>query len=717
MALLLAGGAVVDPGVLGGAASAAGIAAAEVPVTLDGTALGRVALSRGSRDSLVDVETLAAAAGWEVARLQGGIRLRGEDRTVVLRIGSRLLHQTDRGDAYLSESPVERNGRLYAAVRDAARLFGASVERDGATLALRRPPSLSGAAEIVEIAAPETPRPRRAARPLGRASATATATHANAGRIVLSLDRTRSASVVSFSGQTRGDYLRTSVDATGIDGLGLPSGTVTVGTKDRNASFGALGDPLGGLVLRGASQSGVELYRGDAHHTYFAGRRIADGRSEIGIANGLPDGGGADVVAALFRDGAYDGTIARRLRVTHKAWGDFSRELDVSDRGIGIGFAARTRGRTFLETNLAYATPNLRLGPDDAPISLDAGRVLSDATTAVGGFVAGAGQPLQPFIGVSTRGRNVVASLSATARSLTAALSYETDGTSAQIYAVPGLQRATGATLGFRLPHASVEGSFTSAGGTRDASLELRTTRPGIGVIAGAGLAGGGSLGPIAGLSIPLGNALAIDATTRPAGDGAGRLHLALAYSVAPRRPRGVPTVRALVRVDAAPAAQPLRLFVDGTPVARFAGAATSIDVTRGPHTFAVEAIGGEAASPDVTTTVEAAGDTVALALWPMRAVSGRVVLERGVVVPAGFTPAAISVVIQPGNLSADVAADGTFVFPKQPVAPDATIAVDAGTLPRTLRAAVAVPLASRDEVVLLLRAGMLLETKAFRSP
>lgn len=712
-ALLIAATAALG---LPGPAPAAQPAASDVAVTLDGTSIGRIAVDRGTLEPLLALEPLAAAAGWTAERLQGGVRLRGDDGSALLRIGSRVVQREDRSDLILAEAPVDRRGRTYVRLRDAARLFGLTAVRAGGTIALARPVQLGDAPRFAEIAAPPSPRPRPTPRSYASASAMATASDASAGRILLSLDRSAGTSALTFSGETHGGNVSSSIGASGIDGFGTPTGTVVIGTKDRNAQLGAFADPLGGVVLRGSIENGVDLFRGDSRHDYFAGRRLADGRTEVGMVTGAGTGAGADVIATLLRDGVYDQTIFRRIRIDHEAWGDFSRELVFGDRGIGGGFAARTRGRTFVESTVAYATPGLRLSPDDAPVSIDVGRELSSATTVTGGFTSGPQRPLAPFAGFTTRSRDLVATLSGTAHDVTAGLAYQSGNAFAQIYTVPGPEHSTGATASLRLARATVDANLTSSLGARDASVELRTVHPGIGLIAGFGAPTGGGWGPIAGLSVPLGNALRIEATTRPGGAGGSRLHLALAVGIAARRPKGVPTLRAVVRVDSPLAAQPLRLFVDGVPVSRFDGTTTTVDVPHGAHTFAVESVSGDAGSPDVATNVEAAGDTVTLALWPERAITGRVVVDRDAAVPPDFTLAGIAIAIDPGGLTTETSADGTFVFPKQPVAPNATIAVDAGTLPRSLRADAPVPLAA-GSITLALHPGMLIETKTFRSP
>lgn len=685
---------------------------AELASTVDGASIGALVVDRGRAQPLVPLASLARALGWHVQALSNGARVQGDDRNVFIRIGSRSIREDNQLRPIFAEPPLERGGTLYLAASDAARLFGLSVLRSPGVLAFRRPAQLGGASEIIEITAPPAPRPRPTPRPARQTVNAEAALHASAGRILISMDRSGASSMFQVAAATSGSYLQTQLAATGVNQLGLPTGTVTVGSKERNLEIGGFSDPLNGLILHGGAAQGLDYYRADLRRDVFAGRRLGDGTSLVGIVSGAPGNGGSDVVAMLFRDGAYDQTIVRRLRIERKPWGDFTRELLFGDRGVGAGFRARTRGRTFVESTASFATPGLPLGPNDAPISVDVGRALSDQTTVVGGFATGPQQPLGPFAAISTRSRALQAALSATSRTVTASLSYQTPDASLQVYAIPGLQHASGAQARFNLQRATIDLNLTNSAGSRDASLELRTAHAGINLIAGAALPGAGRAGPIVGVSVPLGSVFALEATRRPAGSGSA-LRVSLAVGIAARRPRQAATLAALVRVAADQSGAPMQLFVDSAPVLSFRTPTVKVNVTPGRHTFAVERVDGTAGSIDVAVDIEAAGDTIALSVWPERSIAGHVELDAAAVAPADFSLARIIVVIQPGNITTETAADGSFVFPMQPFAPDATVGVDAGSLPRTLRAADPFQPPAGD-VRLVLRPGLLIESTHF---
>ncbi len=68
---------------------------------------------------------------------------------------------------------------------------------------------------------------------------------------------------------------------------------------------------------------------------------------------------------------------------------------------------------------------------------------------------------------------------------------------------------------------------------------------------------------------------------------------------------------------------------------------------------------------------------------------------------------------IDPDGSTVETSADGTFIFPKLPLAPGATIAVAAGSLPRELRAPDRQPLPDGD-VTLVLGPGPRIERRTF---
>jgi hypothetical protein len=701
-------------GAVAGAAALAGPGETRLAVTLDGAFVARSGLDRGERPPLVALDSLAVAAGWHVLPLSSGACVQGNDRTVYVTTGSRTVREESSPHYVFAEPPLERTGRLYLAASDAARLFGLTLVRARGVLAFRHPVQLDAPAQIVEIPTLPAPVPRAVAVVAREAAAGSAVADALAGRVLFSMDRNGTSDIFRVTAETHGPYVQSRLDSTGFNQLGAPTGTVTLGTKDRNVQFGGLADPLNGLVLHAAGGNGIDVYDAGRRRDVLATKRLGDGRTMVGLVSGAPGNTGSDVVAVLFRNGAYDQTILRRLRVVRKPWGDFSRELLVGERGIGAAIRARTHGRTFVESTISFATAGLRLGPNDAPISVDAGRELSPATTLAGGFASGPHQPLAPFFALSSRGRSLTAGFTATNRTISGSLAYRRPNVVLQLYAIPGPQHETGAQARLDLRGLTVEAVLTSATGTREASLEARTAHSGINLVAGAAIPTGGRVGPVAGISVPLGQGLAVEAATRPTASGRQALRLSLAVGIPARHPRRTPTLPALVRVASASPLPPLQLFVDGMPALRFDGPVARVNVTPGVHSFSAESVDGSAGTRESSLNVAAAGDSVELVLLPERTISGYVRADPAASVAADFSLGGLIVVVQPENITTETAADGSFVFAKQPFAPTSTIGIDSGALPRTLRAPDPAPLPLGD-AVLTLGPGLPIERGVFR--
>ena len=679
-------------------------------VRVDGETLGAIAVQRTGDTPLVPLDAVANALGWRVVALADGVRLSGDDRIVVLTAGSRIVRENGEARLLFAEAVVNRGGRLYLSVTDVTRLFGVRSERTNGTIAFVRPAQIGTPARIVEIARPPAPQPSAAPRTAVRRSDDAAPAAATAGRIVLSLDRVGSTRLLNISSETKSGTLQTSLTSSGVNDFGTPNATIVAGSAQRNVALGMLTDPLGGTIFRGTVYEGVALARGD--RTLFAGRRLADGTDLTGMTFGDALHGGSTTVATVWRNGAYDQTIVRRLRRARHPWGDFSTEVLAGDKGLGIGFAARTRGRTFFQADAAYATRGLPLGPNDAPVNVDVGRELSTATTAVAGLATGPRQPLAPFFGISTRAHGLLASASVSDRTVTASVAYQSANASLQAYSVPGPQRAGGVQGVLAFPGAVLDLTATSAAGNRDAALTLRTVRRGLNVIGGVGFPSAGHVAPIVGLSVPIAPLLMLEGTVRPAGATAHAVRLGLAMGIPARRKPSIPMVDAVIRIDGDAPAR-LRLFVDGVPSQLAAAPVAHVAVTRGPHVFAVETDDGTRGSPDVAVRIDAPGDGATLPLWPFRTVRGRVIASDRAVWPPDASFAGIMISIAPDGATVETAADGTFIFPKLPLAPGATIDVAAGSLPRELHAPDRQPLPDGD-VTLVLGPGLRIERRTF---
>jgi hypothetical protein len=193
-------------------------------------------------------------------------------------------------------------------------------------------------------------------------------------------------------------------------------------------------------------------------------------------------------------------------------------------------------------------------------------------------------------------------------------------------------------------------------------------------------------------------------------GERSTRLALAMRVPRAVHRAR---TVAAIVRIAGNPANLPLRVTVDGVPLRATAGSTVRADVIPGTHEFSAASVDGTLGARAVTATL-AAGGEVALQLWPERTVSGRVRLADSQSVDAGTSLAGIVVTVSPGDASALTDADGTFFFGKQPLPPDAVVAVDPDTLPQSLRAPDPQPL--RGTAIEIVLPGRAVDERTFPS-
>jgi hypothetical protein len=687
------------------AASAPGLS-----LWLDNVRIAAVGIARVDAAPLVPLDALADALGWRVVALTDGARLVGEDRTVVVTAGSRKIRENGETRVLFAEPIVMRNGKLYLGAPDATRLFGVRVESRKGALAFIRPTLVNSHVAIAEVARPATPRPT--ATPRARVVAEGTATNGGTdGRVVVALDRIGATRMLSFTSETHGGALQTNVQSTGVNDFGRPNATVVIGGPGHSLAVGLIPDPLSGVVFRGSVFDGVALGQGNA--TYFAGREVASGHDIVGETVADRASGTALTLATVSNNGTVDQEILRRLKRVRNAWGDVTTEEIVGTRGVGFGISARTRGTTFLEADAGYGTHGLPLGPNDAQSNLDVGRYLSANTTAVVGLSTGIGQPVAPFLGLATRGNGLQASASLANRTVNASLGYQSQSVFAQFYTAPGPQHATGFQGTYTAPDVLVDLTTTSSVGASDEALTLRTVRRGPNLIAGVGLPTGGHLAPILGVALPLTSLLSVEGSIRPAGASAHALRLALAMGIPKRRPPSVPTVVALVRAEGASPMR-LRAIVDGVPQAAIAAGDQRVAVVRGLHTFAIASEDGTLGSPDITVDVEAAGDGATLQLWPMRTIRGRVVVDPAAGYAADASLAGFLVRLEPGDLTAETAVDGTFFFAPQPIAPNATVHVDQGSLPRELRAPDAVSATTMGDLTLVLGPGLKVERQTF---
>ncbi|MGH7716677.1 MAG: hypothetical protein ACREML_11855 [Vulcanimicrobiaceae bacterium] len=682
-------------------------------VWLDETPLGSIAVpGTAGKETLVALSPLARALDWELSRSGANIVMHGHDRVVTLTIGTRTIFENGDLHAMFAEPPIDRNGQIYLSAHDEAKLFGLNLS-GGGKLVFHRPRDLSSDTQIVEVAASPTPHPTSTPRIVRSNDNGGNGSEANAGRVLLSLDRIGSANVLNIQSETQGSFLTTRLDSSGVNQVGPPNATIIVGDAQRNASIGYISDPLSGLIFNGGVYEGVDLHSGPSGHDLFMGRRLDNGYSSFGVQLSDPRNGESDTLDVLMHGTSYAEMILRRFAVWHAPWGDYSREFIIGDRGFGMGFGARTRGRTFLETAVTYASPGLPVGPNDAPVRIDVGHQLSDATTVMAGFEETPQTAFGPFVGISTHSQNLVAGISATNHEISGSLAYRTTNADLQGYTVPGVSHASGFEGTYYFPGITVDAQSYSELGDAESYVEARTTRAGLNLVTGVGFPSGGRPGPIVGLSIPVTHMLSVEGTLRPSASGPYRLHLGIAASIGRRRTSSEPMVPANVRLEGS-APRNVRVFVDGTPAGTRSSSAFTIKVTRGTHRFSAESVDGSEGSPETAVNVEAPGDTVSLSLYPEHAVRGHVALAPTAVVPSDFSLAGITVLIEPGNIAVQTNPDGTFFFPRQPIPQNATVELDPASLPRELRPGPARSLG--DDIELAILPGLTVERRTFPS-
>jgi hypothetical protein len=676
---------------------AAAVTTPDARVTLDAAALGRIAHVRSGRPSLIALVPFARADGWHADRRQHSVLLTGEDRTILLTVGSRAVREDGELRGNLSEPLVLRGSELELAVPDVERIFAVTASGTGETVAFAHRRRLDTNATIVDVPRPATPRPRatpRAAVPYDLAMA---AQNGSAGRVVLSLDQTGPFRLLTVQAETHGAYIQSSFDATGIDGFGTPSATVQAGTDRRGITLGIMPDPLSGVVIGGGVFDGVDLHDRDIRREVFAGRRLDDGISSVGFTIGDPlRPGGADTLAVLLRGDSYAQTLLRHESTQRYRWGDITEDTIAGTDGVGAGIAARTVGRTFVESRVAFAT-GLPQGPNDEPVSIDVGRHLSDATTVVAGFAGGNGFAYTPFVGLSTSHDELSGALGFSDRALTASLALQDQRGVFQAYASEGASRSIGASGTLFMPHSVVDlYADETVGGFREASISSRTTHTGINLITGVALEGN-RVGPIAGISVPVSPLFAVEATVRAAATGFAT-RFSLAINIPRAKPRGPRTVPLIVRIDGDVTASPVRLFVDGAPLRHADGNVTSIDVTPGAHQVSAETLDQHFGSPPQQIDIPVTGGTqISLALWPERIITGHVRVTDPHAVSGDISLSGIVIGVEPGDATAVTGADGTFYFGKQPFAPGAVLKVDVATLPEGLSAPYTVLIADSD--------------------
>ena len=666
-----------------------GQTATPLSVTLDGRSLGAIAISRPGATPLIEVGALATALKWQVTITPAGANVDDGSGLRALRVGSRFIREDGTDVETFDEPLVERNDRLMLAFPDALSFFSINGSFTATTI------MLTGAvvSQTDIFTTKEVPEPINT-RPKPKPAATPAPTFGSPfdpglADMSVSLDLDGSSRFYRLGLASNTNFIHAHVNAAGIQTLGPPDGTVTLGAPTRNASFGEQADPLGGLILPGNGFEGGTLFsrNGDVATSFVAGRRT-DGHTIIGVERALPGSNKSNTIAVVSQNGVYNQTVFRHAASYKPSWGSLSDEWLASERGIGAGVSAQTHGRTFLQSTLTFATGGLPVGINDAPVNIALGRNLSPATTVTSGFYTARGTPFAPYVGVQTSGSNLRLFANASPNVFTAGVSYLGPIGNVQLLTQPGINRLLELQSQLRFHHLEADINVATQSTSSEADVELETTHSGINLVTGFSTLSGGRSGPILGVSVPVSRSLALEVSERPGSIGKYALRFSVHAGLPPRRVRVV-MFPLTVGIDGPGDAAPLRLLVDGIPTGQLGAGIrqATVKLTQGQHDVFVETLDGTSGSPSHSITMTAA-TTLQVTLFPERVIRGHVRFNATAAeIPPDASLSGIKLTVAPGGIVVDADADGNFLFPRQPLDPEAVLSVDQDTLPRGFEA------------------------------
>jgi hypothetical protein len=673
--------------------------AATVPLAfvLDDRALGTVQARRAGTTLVVPLLPLATALGWTLDRSQGAWRLRGDGRTFLLRPGSPQVTENGMLALTLQHPALELERRLFVATDDLPALFDVRAAVQGRRLAVSTTTIDPG----VQIA--EQKKPPRKPSPTPSPSPTPQTRGFQGGdRVTVTLVESGPNRSIGLGLETVGS-IRSGL---AITDDGVPAtGSVTIGTVDRNLTVGDASDFLIGEIFRDPGLIGAELRSGP--YAFVAGRRVRDGRTVTGASK--TRGATTDFVEMLRSPGGRFDQIVIGRRVSHTmSWGLLREEVFAGSKGAGIGAYARTRGRLYGELTATEATGGLPLEPGDAPLIADGAYDLSRALTARLGFSAGHGVPSSPFAGFVVHGSHLGGAITIAHGYAGVSASYSGGAANAQF----SLSRSAGQMeYGLRAAGAVHGLNFelnanADTQNDHDVTLLARRVGHGLDLLAGvdAGRIGTTSwASPVIGVAAPLIRGLDAEVTLSPQGTSRPVIKVVLVAGFAPpHRSARIVTVPLIVRVDSG-VPQQVVLYVDGFRTKEGDSTGVRVDVGPGAHFVRLESVDGTVGSPDTpvdtTTTRE-----LALSMWPLRSISGRVLVDAPAsLIPRDLSLAGVSLVLDPGGTLTTADAEGRFTFPVAAVAPNATIRIDEDTVPSGLAPLAAVPAGDGSPVTLKL--------------
>ena len=634
---------------------------------------------RAADHILVPIDAVARAAGVHARRAGHARILEVDGDSLSILPNDTIVRVNGLPGARLAVSPIERGGALYVAVGDLPELLAVSYSVQGDKLVLSAP-SENGSVQIIEKRVERTPHPPIATPP---PALPLSAQAKNYARVSLTLQKTPGDRSQDLYADLHGATIQGDGDFATGNGSISGSGIVTVGTADRSATVGGVGDPLQGIVFRSGQSSGERFVNAPAGVALSSATRQEDARHILALTQQRGDV--SHEIAVVAQGQAFDQVLLGLTRKSALGWGTLNKELWLGDRGAAAGLAARSQGRFFVDAALSAASSGMPLKPGDAPLHVGVGDKASNWLTLQGGIFAGRGSASSPYAGAAFDGRYGSLALTdgASGKSLDAhlkvnrasaeVLAFASDGTSTLLMMASSPTR-TGAL--------ELSSEANATGPYSDATLQWRSFRPGLAPVVGFEAIHSGGLhraGLVLGVSVPLTSTVALDIAMHPLTGGNGvrvRLSKLLVFRSAQDRMKSLN-----VQTEGAGSA-PLQIEIDGRAVKKFSGTSTTIDVpAAGNHYVSVASLDGALASPSVRTST-ISGRQLSLPLWPVRSVVGHVQTAGPLVLFAGQSLAGLTIVLLPANVITATDANGAFVFPVQPIEPGSQVTVDASSLP-----------------------------------
>jgi hypothetical protein len=641
----------------------------------------------------------------------------GNDRIVVvagsaftLTPGSHIVRQDGTEALQLVYAPIVRD-RMYVDPLDLGRLLGVDVVVDGTrvSVAMDQPAGADATVDEVPIPRRHDADTRYASADAMPAPAATPAPVAFAGRIGVTLLNTAGNQSSLLSLQGAGGTVRGSIAAQSDGGASSLDGSIFLGDQHRSTTVGSIADPLGGSVFQSSGANGVALAREDGHLNYVDALRTNGVRTYAFEDRQLH---GSSEFALLQGGGNRQALVGKRYNGARGAF-VYSADAWVGTAGAAAGVTAKTTGRLFVAGTAAIASGALPLQTGDAPRELSLGYKLTPALTLSGGEVSALGIPLTTFgaatlrtgigsFGISQSRAQTTFTASAITPVRFLALDFNrTDGSS-----------SGSLNAGAALHRGAIEAAGQlSSDGSGDTTLQWRAARTGPSFVGGLERVwsdGISRLGAVVGVALPIFGGLSVEAAIHPLLHGNG-LRITLVQDVI--KHKRVPTDHLTLHVG-----EPIgtaQVWVDGAPFARIKSSDATVDVPAGSRSLSVRTLDGKLGSPTVNLTGRTTAP-IALPMWPIRALRGRIVVEGGNPIDALVSLEHTIVTLESSEVVTESTADGVFEMQPQPIPPSAVLRIDENTLPDAFSAGPAVAVPADGEIVLTVHARRTVERKSF---